>query len=169
MRRHNNIYGKEQLTVLPGTSGCWLIQNMSTSGQGWMLVDSEYVNKRSREERFIFGVDATSTDVTARWCGRIVASGRVVPFVLIFTNWDQKIIPTLPDAEKVIIVREIPGLYMCSQLIARRLLCMLVFSEMVHQWKDSTGGTKMRFCTRHTILGKYYSPMDLLSASFEMK
>jgi hypothetical protein len=134
-----------------------------------MLVDSQYVNKRSREARFLLGIDTASMGVTARWCGRIVASGYVVPFVLIITDWDEKEKPTFPDDEKPVIVLEIPGLCMCIQLIARRLLCMLVFSEMVHQWKDSTSGTKMRVYTRHTIFRKDYSPVDLLNVSFEMK
>jgi hypothetical protein len=95
----------------------------NSSRNKWMLVDSDYVNKRSKEERSLFGPDSGGSfnGVTARWCDGIVASGHVLPFVLIFSSWDEKVMPTLPNDDKPMIVLEIPGFCMGSQLIPGRL------------------------------------------------
>jgi hypothetical protein len=95
----------------------------NSSRNKWMLVDSEYVNRRSKKERSSFGPDSGGNfnAITARWCVGIVASGHVLPSVLIFSSFDDNVMPTLPDDDKPMIVQEIPGLCMGSHLIPGRL------------------------------------------------
>jgi hypothetical protein len=85
----------------------------------WMLDDSEDVTKQSKEERSIFGPDSGDNfnGVTARLCDDIVSSGHVLPFVLIFSSLDEKVMPLLQEDDNPMIVLEIPGLCMGSQLI----------------------------------------------------
>jgi hypothetical protein len=80
------------------------------------------VTKQLKEERSIFGPASGGSfnGVTARWCYGFVASGHGLPFVLIFSSLDEKVMHILPDVNPIIVL-EIPGMCMGSQLIPGRL------------------------------------------------
>jgi hypothetical protein len=71
----------------------------------WMLVDSEYVNIRSKEESFVPDIAWSFSVVTARRCDRIVTSGHgQLPFALISSSFDDNMMSALPYDNKPMIV-----------------------------------------------------------------
>jgi hypothetical protein len=89
-----------------------------------MLVASECVNKRIVKGEVSIccpGSGGSFNGFTARWCDRVVASGHVLPLVLIFRSLNEKVMPKFPDDDYPLFVLKIPGLPRGRQLIYGRL------------------------------------------------
>jgi hypothetical protein len=67
----------------------------NVSRKKWMLVSSEYVSKQPKRERSGLAriVERASTTLLHDFCDVIVASGHVLPFVLIFSGFNEKVMP----------------------------------------------------------------------------
>jgi hypothetical protein len=67
-----------------------------------MLVSSEHVSKQSKNKRSVFGQHSGESfnDITVKCGAEIVASGHMLPVVLIFSGFDERGMPRFSDNDK---------------------------------------------------------------------
>jgi hypothetical protein len=86
----------------------------------WLLVSKNDIDRQSRKDRSVFCPKngGSFNGIGAKWCDGLSASGRVLPFCVLFTNFDESKMPVTAEDDQPMIVIEVPGMCMNSHLIA---------------------------------------------------